>query len=76
MNGIGRVVEQVDRHLLVGKRSERDGINEMRGVFGHAYLHTHAAFEAADDLAGFICGNAAGYAQQHRFSEVLQPRYS
>ena len=68
MNGIGRVVEQADRHLLVGKRSERDGIDEMRGVFGHAYLHTHASLlEAADNLAGFICGYAAGYAQQHRF---------
>ena len=68
MNGIGRVVEQVDRHLLVGKRSERDGINEMRGVLSHAHLHTHASLlKAADDLAGFICGNAAGYAQQHRF---------
>ena len=68
VDGIGGIVEQVDRHFLMGKRPEGYRIDEVRGVLGHAHLHADPGLlKAADDLAGFICGDAAGNAQQHGF---------
>ena len=65
-NGIGRIVEQPHRHLLVGERPERHRVDEVRTVLGHDHLHAHARLlQPAHDLPGLVGRNAPGHSHQY-----------
>ena len=66
VNGIGRIVEQIHRHFLVGKRPEGHGIDEVRAVLGHDHLHPHARLlQPAHDFPGLVGRNAPGHSHQY-----------